>query len=79
MNRQVPILGQSLTREQAAKIEIAQAINSLSLGIYSQLAVAHLASRDVHQDVGQATLRGMAKNAHLAAQMYFEGLGIIKT
>jgi hypothetical protein len=75
LNRSVPLLGQNggVSREQAAKIEILQAINSLSLAIYTKLASEHMPRE--HLDIEK--LKSWAKNSRMAAEAYFEGLGII--
>ena len=71
----VPILG-GPTREQRARAAILEAVNQLSLGIYSQLAVAHIATRDEHQAVDAEHLHQLARYARTAAQAFFEGLGV---
>lgn len=70
-----PLLGQ---REQQAKTQIMQAVQHLSLGIYSHLAVNHIGSRDKHQTVEPEHLRGLARDAYVAAQAFFEGLGVVQ-
>jgi hypothetical protein len=69
---------QKRRHEQAVMIEVLQATSRLSLEIYSALAVDYLISLDskLHQHADREALKSMAKNAHLAAQAYFEGLGI---
>lgn len=74
----VPLIGQQPTQKQAAEIQVMQAINHLSLGIYSHLAVGHIATVDVHETIDTVELQQMAKNSHLAAKAYFEGLGVIE-
>ena len=78
-NNHVPILGRGPSREQVVKAQVSQAISGLSLQIYSQLAARHIEYFGKDRDVSREALKGLAKNAHLAAQMYFEGLGIIET
>jgi hypothetical protein len=73
----VPMLGNGMmSREEQAKSAVMQAIQSLSLTIYSRMACEYLATR-VHQPVDREFLKGLAKNSRVAAQAYFEGLGII--
>jgi hypothetical protein len=68
------LLGQ---RQQPAEAQILQAVGQLSLGIYSHLATAHLATLDrPHQEADSPTLQQMARDAKTAAEAYFEGLGI---
>lgn len=69
----VPLLGQ---QQAAARAQLAQAVGQLSFGIYSQLATAHIATRDEHQPVDADRLRQLARDSQLAAKAYFEGLGI---
>lgn len=76
-NINVPLLGNGqVSQEQRVKLEIMQAIQSLSLSIYSKLAQEHLSVGHSHIDVEK--LKTMAKNSRLAAQAYFEGLGVIE-
>jgi len=67
---QAPILGQ---RQQQMQAQVQAAIGQLSMGIYSQLASAHIATQSVDLD----RLRQLAKDSQVAARCYFEGLGII--
>jgi len=68
------ILGQ---RKDRAEQQILQAVSQLSLGIYSHLATAHLATLDrPRQEADRETLQQMARDAQTAAQCYFEGLGL---
>ena len=56
-----------------------QAVGQLSIGIYAQLAGAHIATVDrPHQTPDSQHLQQLAKDAHAAAQAYFEGLDIVK-
>ena len=70
---QIPLLGQ---QQQAANQAIMQAVNQLSIGIYSHLATAHISGRDEHQAVDPDKLRQLAKDSQVAAKAYFEGLGV---
>ena len=71
---QAPIIGQ---RQQQMQAQVQAAIGQLSMGIYIQLATAHVATRDKHETVDQDRLRQLAKDAQVAARCYFEGLKII--
>lgn len=71
---QAPLIGQ---REQQQKAAIQAAVSQLSIGIYSQLAVAHISSRDP-MDPEPERLRKMARDSSAAAMAYFEGLGVIQ-
>lgn len=83
MNHQLPpiqpmngatILGQ---RQAAAQQAINQAVQQLSTGIYSHLAVSHLTTLDrPRQEAAPELLCGFATDSMVAAQAYFEGLGI---
>jgi hypothetical protein len=73
---QVPLIGQNGSREQQAKIEILQAMNSLSLSIYKKMSGVYLGALG-HAHVDVEKLKTMAKNSRVAAEAYFEGLGII--
>ena len=72
---QIPLIGQ---QQAAAKAQLLHAVGQLSLGIYSHLAVTHIASRDraSGQEAEPAELEQMARDSHRAAQAYFEGLGL---
>lgn len=70
---QAPLIGQ---REAAIKQGVMQAVNSLSLQIYSQLAIRYIGSRDEHQEANQDCLQQLARDAKMAAQAYFEGIGV---
>jgi hypothetical protein len=81
----VPILGQQQPtqqqQEQMAKMQIMQAVNDMAVGMYVQLAVAHIATRDqeLDQDVDEDHLRPLAKKCMTAAKAFFEGLGVLET
>jgi len=76
---QVPIIGQRQQQSQhQMQAQVQAAIGQLSIGIYSQLASAHVATRDEHQTVDQEQLRKLAKDAQIAAVAYFEGIGVVK-
>ena len=72
---QATLLGQ---REAQIQQAIQQAIQQLSLGIYSDLAAAHIGTRDEHQSVDLDYLRSLAGESLAAAQAYFEGVGVIQ-
>ena len=70
----VPLLGQ---QQAQAKAGIMQAVNGLSMAIYTRVAASAVGSRveprmAEHVDI----LRAWARDSHAAAQAYFEGLGI---
>lgn len=69
----VPLIGQ---QQAAMRAQLMHAVGQLSLAIYTQLATAHVATRDEHQIVDVALLRTLAKDSETAAKAYFEGLGI---
>jgi hypothetical protein len=77
----IPIIGQqapSQAQQQAqAHAAIQAAVQQLSLGIYSDLAVDHLALHTTHP-ADPARLRQLAKDSLVAARAYFEGLGVIE-
>ena len=76
---QVPIIGQQQQQQQQQmQAQVQAAIGQVSLGIYSQLSAAHIATRDKHQSIDQDQLRQLAKDAQLAAHCYFEGIGVLK-
>lgn len=72
---QAPLIGQ---QQQQAQMAIQQAMEEMSVGIYSGLATAHIASRDDHLDIDCARLRRMAADSMAAARAYFEGIGAIE-
>ena len=72
---QAPLIGQ---RQQQMQAQVQAAIGQLSLGIYSQLAASHIATRDKHQAVDPNHLQQIAKDAQTAARCYFEGIGVIQ-
>ncbi len=72
---QAPLIGQ---QQQQAQMAIRQAMQELSIGIYSGLATAHIAGRDEHQEVDSAQLRRIAADSMAAARSYFEGIGVIE-
>ena len=59
------------------RAQIQAAIGQLSMAIYTQLAGAHIATRDEHQSVDSDRLRQLAKDALASARAYFEGIGVI--
>ncbi len=69
----VPIIGQ---QQQAAQQAITQAVQQLSLTIYTQAATSYLDSLDTHATPNTDYLKTLAKHSYTAAQAYFEGLGI---
>lgn len=81
IRQRVPILGQQQpNQEQMARIQIMQAVNEMAVGIYVQLAIAHIATRDqgLGQDVDEEQLRPLAKKCLTAAKAFFEGLGVLE-
>ncbi len=73
----VPLLGQQPNKQDQANRALGQAVQQLSLGIYSQAAVAYLATVDAEEfpvDVEQ--LRQLARDSQTAARAFFEGLGV---
>ena len=70
----IPLLGQ---QEQQAQAQIQAVLAQLSMQIYSQAAVSHINTRDVHEDLDVKALRSISKNSIRAAQCYFEGIGAI--
>ena len=71
--RGVPIIG---NQDAAAKASIMQAVQQLSLGIYTRVAAECLVSLSRPNQVLPETLQELAKDSHTAAQAYFEGLGV---
>lgn len=71
---QAPLIGQ---QQQQAQMAIRQAMQEMSVGIYSGLATAHIASRDKHQEVDCAHLQRVAADSLAAARAYFVGVGVI--
>ena len=75
----VPIIGQQQQQQQQQmQAQVQAAIGQVSLGIYSQIAAAHIDTRDKHQSIDQDQLRQLAKDAQLAARCYFEGIGVLR-
>lgn len=74
---QVPIIGRQQPNRQQIETQVQAAVAQLSMGIYAQLANAHIATRDEHQTVDQDRLRQLAKESQVAARCYFEGIGVI--
>ena len=72
----IPLVGHGPSREEQARAGILQAANQMSLAMYSELAIRHIAMRDDHEDVCAEDLRQLAKHCQLAAKAYFVGLGI---
>ena len=87
IRHRIPLLGQQQQQptqeqqEQAARMQIMQAVNDMAVGMYVQLAVAHIATRDqgLDQDVDPEHLRPLAKQCLTAAKAFFEGIGVIQT
>ena len=76
---QVPLIGQRQQQsQQQVQAQVQAAINQLSIGIYSQLASSHVATRDKHETIDQEKLRKLAKDAQTAALAYFEGIGLVQ-
>ena len=75
----VPLLGQQPPQEQQMKLQVMQAISQMSMGMYVNLATAHITSIDVHQDLDEAKLRRLAEASNIAARAYFEGIGVLKS
>jgi hypothetical protein len=81
IRQRVPILGQQQPtqqqQEQMARMQVMQAVNEMAVGMYVQLATAHIATRDqgLGQDVDEEQLRPLAKKCMTAAKAFFEGLG----
>ena len=73
---QATILGQQ--QQQKLQAQIQAAMNQLSLQIYTHLATAHIATRDLHNAVDQEQLRQLAKDSQVAGRCYFEGIGVIQ-
>lgn len=79
----VPLLGQQQAQEQTqqaqARAGILQAVQQLSLQIYVQLATEHLGTRDgsLQESDHKQRLQQLARESHLAAKAYFEGLGMV--
>ena len=65
----VPLLGQA---QAQAKAGIMQAVNGLSMAIYTRIASFYV----IDPPPSQAQLHDTARYAHQAAQAYFEGLGV---
>lgn len=87
IRQRVPILGQQQPtqqqQEQMANMQIRQAIHEMAVGMYVQLATAHIATRDqdldpdVYPSNNVLELRPLAKKCLTAAKAFFEGLGIL--
>jgi hypothetical protein len=85
IRQRVPILGQQQQptqqqQEQMARMQIMQAVNDMAVGMYVQLAVAHVATRDqsFDQEVDVEHLRPLAKKCMTAAKAFFEGIGVFQ-
>ncbi len=65
----VPLLGQ---QQQQAKAGIMQAVQRLSMQIYTRVAASYIARGNNTPDF----LRDLARESFTVAQCYFEGLGI---
>ena len=70
-----PIIGQ---QQQQMQAQVQAAIGQLSLGIYTQVATAHVGTRDEHQSIEPDRLRRLAKDSQAAARYFFEGIGVIQ-
>lgn len=86
IRQQVPLLGQQHPppkeqQEQIARAQVMQTMNEMAVGMYVQLAVAHIGTRDqsLGQDVDDEQLRSMAKKCVVAAKAFFEGVGVIES
>lgn len=84
IRQRVPILGQQqqLTQqqqEQMARLQMMQAANDMAVGMYVQLAVAHIATRGagLDQEVDVEYLRPLARQCMTSAKAFFEGLGVL--
>lgn len=81
----VPLLGQQQQptpeqQEQMAKMQIVQAVNQLSMGIYVQLATPRIdAAISLSQEIDENKLQSLARTSQLAAKAFFEGIGVIQT
>ncbi len=77
----IPLLGQQPRPEQQQQQVVAaiqQAAQQLSLGIYSRIASEYLSSRESHQELEIEQLHHLARDSHMVARCYFEGLGLAK-
>jgi hypothetical protein len=79
--QQVPPLGQHLPvlgqQQRAAQAGVMQAVQGLSLGIYSRLATQYIAAHGFeHIAYDPKQLKDIAHVSQAAARAYFEGLGI---
>ena len=73
----VPLIGQ---QQQQALAAINQAVQQLSFTIYTQVATAHIATRDPsHQQLDLDRLQQLARDSRTAAEAFFEGLGLALT
>jgi len=75
---QVPLIQARSSQREAMQQAMQQAIHQLAVGMSSQLAISHIASRDNHQDVDVAQIRRFARDSRTAAVAIFEGLGVIE-
>lgn len=71
----VPLLGQQQQQQQAA---IQQAVQQLSIGIYTQSAAQYVSNHDLDQVLEPRRMELLARDSQRAARAYFEGLGIAK-
>ena len=76
-NLGVPLLGQQQQQQQQLAA-IQQAVNQLSMGIYSHAATCYVETRDAHQTIDPDKLQQLARDSMIAARAYFEGLGIAR-
>lgn len=75
MPGQIPLIGrQGPSREQQIHQNVMAGMNQLATAIYTQLAIAEFNHPDTV--VTPEGLRQLARDARMAAQCYFEGLGI---
>ena len=67
-------------QQEAAKAGLMQAVNQLSIAIYTRFASSHLEGLgqtiQPNSPAASKRLQWMAKHAHKAAQAYFEALGV---
>lgn len=68
----IPTIG---AQAEAMNRHVQQAINGLSLTIYTKLATEYVA---INGPPDHEKLQGLAKKSMTAAKAYFEGLGIIE-
>ena len=69
----VPVIGQ---QKQAAQQALAQAVQQMTVDIYTQMAADHIGGRVMGETINVKQLQEMARSAQKAAQAFFEGLGV---